>query len=226
MKWKNYLLKQIQNFFRIINFIFSNGINEKNFIHQNIKSGAVIFDIGSNVGSFINFISKNRKKTKLDIHAFEPNEKVINLSKNAIKSSLHNIYLVNAAVSSANTKNIFFESSVSSQSSLKKENINLGNIVSTNLVNVLTLDSYCEKNKIEYIDFLKIDVEGMEADVLRSAKYMLENKKIKIIKIESNQENTMKVFKILNDHQYELIGILNQKYFKNSLKLCDFYFKC
>ena len=41
-----------------------------------------------------------------------------------------------------------------------------------------TLDTYCELNNIEQIDFIKIDVEGGEKTIIEGAKKMLETKKI------------------------------------------------
>jgi methyltransferase, FkbM family len=40
-------------------------------------------------------------------------------------------------------------------------------------VEIKTVDSYCQENNIEHIDFLKLDVEGWERDVLLGAKAML-----------------------------------------------------
>lgn len=51
-------------------------------------------------------------------------------------------------------------------------------------VNVETIDSYFEQNKISTIDLLKIDCEGFDYYVLKGAVKCLENKKIKIIQFE------------------------------------------
>ena len=42
-------------------------------------------------------------------------------------------------------------------------------------IQTITLDEFCEKEKIKYLDFIKIDVQGAELDVLRGAKKSLEN---------------------------------------------------
>src|SRR5207302_8420708 len=39
-------------------------------------------------------------------------------------------------------------------------------------VRIETLDYYCKQHQIEYIDLLKLDVEGHELDVLNGAKCM------------------------------------------------------
>ncbi len=54
-------------------------------------------------------------------------------------------------------------------------------------VQVMTGDSYMEKYGIDHIDFLKIDVEGAEARVLKGFKSALLNKKIEIIQFKYNE---------------------------------------
>lgn len=47
-----------------------------------------------------------------------------------------------------------------------------------------TIDWFCKWNKIKQIDFLKIDVEGAELDVLKGAKRMLTEKRILFAQVE------------------------------------------
>jgi len=42
-------------------------------------------------------------------------------------------------------------------------------------IQTITLDEFCEKETIKYLDFIKIDVQGAELDVLQGAKKSLEN---------------------------------------------------
>ena len=48
---------------------------------------------------------------------------------------------------------------------------------------IKTLDEYCQENKVNNIDFLKIDIEGMEIDVLNGGKDIIQNN-TKIIQFE------------------------------------------
>ena len=54
-----------------------------------------------------------------------------------------------------------------------------------------TLDGFCAKNKINLIDFMKIDVEGFELNVLKGAELMLSGGKIKLIQFEFTQLNAV-----------------------------------
>jgi FkbM family methyltransferase len=52
-----------------------------------------------------------------------------------------------------------------------------------------TLDNFVKQEKIEKIDFLKIDIEGAEISVLHGAKQLLKNKSISFIQFEFNEMN-------------------------------------
>jgi len=56
-------------------------------------------------------------------------------------------------------------------------------------IQVITLDSFCEQNDIRQIDFLKIDTEGNELNVLRGSTNSLRNGIIKSIQFEFNEMN-------------------------------------
>jgi hypothetical protein len=64
---------------------------------------------------------------------------------------------------------------------------------STQLVAVIGLDEYCQSQGVEFIDFLKIDVEGMEPCVLQGAAALLRERKIAAILIEICPENLRRV---------------------------------
>ena len=51
--------------------------------------------------------------------------------------------------------------------------------ISTEDVQSITLDQYCDKNKIEFIDLLKIDVEGAEYQVMLGTKSLFKNKRVR-----------------------------------------------
>ncbi len=53
-------------------------------------------------------------------------------------------------------------------------------------VHVDTGDDYCARNGIEYIDFIKLDVEGAEPFVLAGFKRMLNERRIALVQFEYN----------------------------------------
>jgi len=54
----------------------------------------------------------------------------------------------------------------------------------TQVVAAIDLDGYCQSQGVEFIDFLKVDVEGMEPYVLQGARTLLKERRIAAILIE------------------------------------------
>lgn len=52
---------------------------------------------------------------------------------------------------------------------------------------VTTLDKYCERNGIEFVDLIKVDLEGAELFVLKGAKRLLEANPRPVIVVEMNR---------------------------------------
>ncbi len=82
---------------------------------------------------------------------------------------------------------------------------------------VETLDRYAERNGIDRIDLLKIDVEGFELDVLSGAENSLAAKKISFIYLEVGMNRTnlhhtyyMDVLNFLEPRGFEVFGVYEQ----------------
>jgi glycosyltransferase involved in cell wall biosynthesis len=89
-------------------------------------------------------------------------------------------------------------------------------IVKTEIVEGITLDSFCENNGIKEIDYLKVDVEGAESDTLEGAEKLLASQKIRFIQFEISQKmlegldrTATATFDILRKHGYECHRITN-----------------
>ena len=69
---KNKLLYFFQLLVISSNYIFNKDFNERKIIKQYVKNNGIVFDIGSNIGSLLKFVSKSLKSRNIQIHSFEP----------------------------------------------------------------------------------------------------------------------------------------------------------
>lgn len=155
------------------------------------KINPVIFDVGSNIGSYT--IELRKLFPDSSIYAFEPNPHSFNiLQKRLLHLNIHN-YNIGLSSEPQNFTIYYPEGNLDSEhtsiykeallNDLKYKDVSKKNIQGT------TIDKFCKDNGIETIDFLKIDVEGHEFDVIKGAKNYIYDKRIKIIQFEFNSFN-------------------------------------
>jgi FkbM family methyltransferase len=176
------------------------------------KKKPIIFDIGANKGQSIDGFRK--LYPECFIHAFEPNklefdQLIINYKKN--------ILINNLGVGDKNIHLNFYMLKASAHSSFLKykkgtpwlrdraKYFNTASkkfIISKKKVEVVTIDSYCKKNDINFIDILKIDTEGFDAKVLIGAKNMILKNRIKLIEIEISLDSEEK--QAVNNSIYDI----------------------
>ena len=211
----NKLISLYQLISNALILLISNQINKKSLLKQYFKNNIVYFDIGANLGSNIKLIKKlygNKSK----IHCFEPNENCANILK-----LIPEIKVNNYAIDKNNTTKNFYEHSISSFSSLSK----IEGYKKKYKVKCVTLDSYINSQNIKKIDYLKIDTEGNDLNVLLSAKKSIARKKIALIETEISfnhngnftNRNFDNIYSFLKKNNYFLIGINDQKIKNNKI---------
>lgn len=158
--------------------IVTNG--EMNVLEKYLKDEEVVFDVGANTGEWSEIVLKINPKTK--VHCFEPSQKTFQrLTEKFGQNS--GIVLNNVGFGSEKAKKSFYVySNDSTVNCLYERDLNVR--AETEEVLIDTLDNYCREKNINKIDFLKIDVEGNEFEVLKGSRDMLEKNKIKIIQLE------------------------------------------
>jgi len=193
--------------------------SEQLLVSKLVKPGMIVFDIGANIGDytllFSTLVSNNGR-----VYSFEPTSHTCEkLRQRLIKSKSKNVEVFNKAVYSDNTQiefNEFSEEFAAWNSIGKPQMLDPNNsdkivpIVKTGKIEAITLDYFCESNNIQNIDFLKIDVEGAEFDVLQGAINLLNKKAVKFIQFEISQKmleglnrNAQSTFDILREYGYE-----------------------
>jgi FkbM family methyltransferase len=175
-------------------------------IYKKIKNKTpIFFDVGANTGSYSLYLKKVFPQSV--IYAFEPN---LNTYKNIKKEALNEkIKFYNIGLRSSSGLGLIYDY----KDKIGSEHASVYKQVFTDLHHTDnieeikftsdTLDNFCFLNKINQIDFLKIDTEGSEYDILLGSTKMLVEKKINIIQFEFNEMNIIsRVF--LKDY-YELL---------------------
>ena len=213
----NKLLALYQLLSNSLVLLISNQIDKEKLLKQYFKKSIVYFDVGANIGTNINFIKKIFGKNAI-IHCFEPNQECLKILNNISRIKINDF-----AVDKDNKSKNYYEHPISSWSSLKK----IKGYKRKIKIRCSTLDKYIEKQKIKKIDYLKIDTEGNDFNVLLSAKNFISKGKIKFIEAEiifSNKnkytnENFDNIYSFLKKNNYDLIGINDQKIINNKI-LC------
>ncbi len=150
------------------------------------KSGgrATAFDIGANVGGFTCMMASLGHA----VHSFEPvPETFCRLKNNAKFNGLLDRAHLNCLAVGKEPGLVTFhiqEDSPATNRLAKPGEPLRDKATSTQVVAVIDLDGYCQSQGVQYIDFLKLDVEGMEPYVLQGAKALLKERKIAAILIE------------------------------------------
>lgn len=129
----------------------------------------VIFDIGANIGTFTTWMARAFPNGK--IHSFEPQRAVFQmLSGNAAINNLYNVYTYNMGLGRENKKVEFQEPNYFQKNDFGTfslvEDIITDKTENKIVVQINTLDWFVEYYNIPKIHLLKIDVEGMDLDVL------------------------------------------------------------
>jgi len=132
----------------------------------------VIFDIGANIGTYLTLVARGLPNAK--IFCFEPQRPIFQiLCGNIAINNLYNCYCYNNAIGSTNEIIEINEPDYSTRfnygaySLIERNDIPYSN--NKVKIEMFTLDSFVSKYSVEKVDFIKVDVEGMEKLVLDGA---------------------------------------------------------
>ena len=144
---------------------------ESETIRKFLLSGMTAIDIGAHIGYFTILMAKIVGNTG-KVYAFDPEPKNFKLlSENLNLNRVTNVKLVNAALSDKEGRtDLFLDDKNLGNPSFAKENIPSGSLSAGIGVHTLTLDSYMDGRKA---DFIKIDVQGAEGLIFSGAKKLL-----------------------------------------------------
>jgi FkbM family methyltransferase len=167
-----------------------------NFKSENIRP--YILDCGANVGVSIMYFKKIYPDA--EITAFEPDKTIFNiLKKNVDNFQINNVQLINKGLSNKEGIATFYDDGADFGHILDNDEIDL---LRTIEIDTISLRPYLNRK----VDFLKIDIEGKEGDLIKDCGDLLG--KVDRIFIEyhsfKNREQTLhEILKTLNYNKFK-----------------------
>lgn len=163
--------------------ITTNG--ELRFLRTVVLQCKVIFDVGANVGEWANLVLEANPLVQL--HCFEPSKSTF--AKLAARRFPANVLINNFGLSSTSGDGkLFVFGEENGMNSLYRrhglEHKGLAPQQREETIDLKTLDEYYFEHNIVKIDYLKLDVEGHELEVLKGAENALRAGRIGIIQFE------------------------------------------
>lgn len=153
-------------------------------LREHFSRDPIVFDIGSNKGGWSDILVENVK----EMHLFEPNIILLHYTQ-AKYDYLKNVRYNHFAAFSSDGEHDYhyFNNNNNGLSSLyyNQQWVDQHLPMEKGSCKTVTLDSYWPSDST--IDFIKIDVEGADYDVLLGAKHLLKQKQIKFIQIEYSE---------------------------------------
>lgn len=184
------------------------------FLGKVLKANSVFLDIGANIGVFTLIAASKIKSGK--IYSFEPVASVLSILYNNVRlNSLEDRVTIVEKVAS---DQIGFERFVSHEIS-EYSHISVDKTSKTVRIPSIRLDTFCKENNINFIDVVKIDVEGAELKVLKGLEDYLKFGKVGFLIVELNKRSILfkggpnQVIDYLTNFGYRIYKI------KNDLKL-------
>lgn len=153
-------------------------------IKQLVSPGSVVLDIGANIGAYTLPLAKMVGSSGI-IHAFEPTQYAFSrLGENiALNAELAPRISANQLMLSNGENQL--ETEIYSSWPLSRETslhaVHGGRANSTEGGKADSLDNYLRQNNVNKVDFVKLDVDGFEVDVLSGANLLFEKHRPEII---------------------------------------------
>ena len=196
------------------------------WIEEYFMPGDVVFDIGANVGAYTLIMSKIVGSTG-SVFSFEPNWiNFYQLNRNIVlNKATDNVIALNWALSSSKRIDIFNYKDLDTGSSLHT----FGKAVDfvgqefvpecRQSVCSLTIDQFVNEYNVSPINHVKIDVDGIEAEIIYGGAETFSSKHCKSIMVELNEDfdQDMEAVKILEKSGFTIFNKFHNpsRYFKS-----------
>jgi FkbM family methyltransferase len=134
----------------------------------------VIFDVGSNIGTYVTWVAEWARERNGKVYCFEPQRQIFQMLCGNL--AVNNIFNVHAHWMGLGKEDTYIDlpdvdyfkpvSSFGAFSLDGTERNRYGNTEKTQRVKISTLDKFMSDWNVEKVDFIKIDAEGLDIDVM------------------------------------------------------------
>tara|TARA_A100001035_G_C27708702_1_gene466105 strand:+ start:305 stop:982 length:678 start_codon:yes stop_codon:yes gene_type:complete len=188
--------------------------------HGDLKNIKIIYDIGAHRGAWTKEIRNVFKKGKFYLFEANPcNNKYLELES----KDFFNVLL------SRKIENKFFYTLNATGDSYLKQNIGYDKAKKIKIKSN-TLDNFSNINKLPKPNFIKIDTQGSEIDILKSAKNTLKNCKFillecPLVEYNKNAPNISEYLSFMKSIKYLPVELIQKQIHKKLLVQIDILFK-
>lgn len=135
-------------------------------VHQIVKPGMVVFDVGANFGYYTVQFSK-LVGANGHIYAFEPSKRFRErLFDHLRRNSCSNVTVLDFGLSSkTGSLKLYGSDSTATLHPI----VDFLRPIEEEVIQLKTLDAFVEEKKLERIDFVKVDIDGHESDFVTGA---------------------------------------------------------
>ncbi|MEM2045735.1 MAG: FkbM family methyltransferase [Candidatus Bathyarchaeia archaeon] len=190
---------------------------ERRFVERFLKEGMTVLDIGAHHG-FYTILAAKKVGPSGRVIAFEPSPRERRRLLRHLKlNRCTNVKVEPLALASKEGETTLFlvDGRDTGCNSLRPPAVSEPTKEIT--VSTMALDSYLEKEGIYRVDFIKMDVEGAELEVLKGAKRFLERTPRPVILCEVDDYRTRAwgyparaIIKLLEDYGYQWFGLSDE----------------
>jgi FkbM family methyltransferase len=168
---------------------FYSEIFESKLFIDILTPASILYDVGSNFGFYAINTANKMREIGGHVYAFEPNTDAFKLMLNNIETNKLTDIVdpYNKCIGNYDGTVEFYICEESSFSGIK--DTGRSNIREKIKIPIAKIDTLCTKWHVQQIDFLKIDVEGEEYQVLNGAKQIIEASQNLLIMMEISQKN-------------------------------------
>ncbi|MBR8828141.1 MAG: FkbM family methyltransferase [Gomphosphaeria aponina SAG 52.96 = DSM 107014] len=152
------------------------------------NSQIVFFYVGAHQGNYASMVLE-KIGNKVKLFCFEPSPSSFEALQNRL-GKIENVQLFNLGLSDQEGEVTLYATG-RKIASLYKQHLHGENLENyqEEKIKLVTLEKFCQAEKIHQIDFLKLDVEGHELKILDGAKEKIKSQQISLIQFEFGETN-------------------------------------